>query len=293
MSEDLKTLKKKVNQALSKKDFDSAKEYLNEILAITPEDDVAWNNRGIVLSKLGKPKNAVLSFDKAIEINPKVPQVWYGKGSVLMQLEKYRYALGCFYKVLDLDPANKKAEEKFVESLALLRGGEPQKPEVKKEEKKKPEPVKEEEKEEEPAEAPKEDEEYTLPDIEPDEDEEEEKGEEKDLEELPEMESVEEGPADEIEDLDVTPVDDEEEEEVEKKEEEEKTKAGVAWEEDDEEEEKPPEEEEKKKEEEPPKKIKKIKCKCGTMIEVDISVKPAPFKCEGCGRTGTIGKKKK
>jgi tetratricopeptide (TPR) repeat protein len=128
MSEDLKTLKKKVNKALSNKDFDSAKEYLNEILAITPDDDVAWNNRGIVLSKLGKPKNAVLSFDKAIELNPKVPQVWYGKGAVLMQLKKYRYALGCFYKVLDIDPTNKKAEAKFVEALALLRGEEPPAP---------------------------------------------------------------------------------------------------------------------------------------------------------------------
>ena len=41
-----------------------------------------------------------------------------------------------------------------------------------------------------------------------------------------------------------------------------------------------------------PKKIKDIKCKCGTMIKVDVSKKPAPFECTGCGRTGTIGKKK-
>lgn len=263
MSEDLKTLKKKVNQALASKDFETAKDALNQILEQTPEDDVAWNNRGIVLSKLGKPKNAILSFDKALELNPKVPQVWYGKGSVLMTLEKYRYALGCFYKVLDLDPANKKAEEKFMECLAKLRAEGP----AKTAEEKKPEPAKptqEEEEAEEPSdefEEPKkpeptkkkeptkglirdDDQEYTLPELETE-----------DTAEVKTTEPVKEEP---------TP------------------KKDVSW-----------EEEEEKPAPDKPKTMKTITCKCGNPIEVDTSMKPVKFQCSKCGRTGTLGGKKK
>ena len=284
MPEDLKTLKKKVNQALASKDFETAKDALNEILEQTPEDDVAWNNRGIVLSKLGKPKNAILSFDKALEINPKVPQVWYGKGSVLMTLEKYRYALGCFYKVLDLESGNKKAEEKFVECLAKLRGEATAKPA----EEKKPEPAKpaqEEEEAEEPSdefeepknmksqmghqtletevskkpeppakkkESPKtlirdEDQEYTLPELEAE-----------DMTDVKSTEPVKEAAA--------------------------PPKKDVSWEE---EEEKPAPEPAK------PKTMKTINCKCGNPIEVDTSQKPVKFQCSKCGRTGTLGGKKK
>jgi len=274
MPEDLKTLKKKVNQALASKDFETAKDSLNQILEQTPEDDVAWNNRGIVLSKLGKPKNAILSFDKALELNPKVPQVWYGKGSVLMTLEKYRYALGCFYKVIDLEPGNKKAEEKFTECLARLRGEAQAKPA----EEKKPEPAKpvaeeEEEAEEpsdefeepkkapaQPAEAPKkkespktlirdEDQEYTLPELEAE-----------DMTGIKETEPVKEAAP---------------------------PKKEVSWEEE-EEEEKPAAPEPAK-----PKTLKTIACKCGNPIEIDTSQKPVKFKCVKCGRTGTIGGKKK
>ena len=32
---------------------------------------MAWNNKGFALYKLGKSKEAIAAYDKAIEINPK------------------------------------------------------------------------------------------------------------------------------------------------------------------------------------------------------------------------------
>jgi tetratricopeptide (TPR) repeat protein len=40
---------------------------------------MAWNNKGVVLAKLGNYNEALNAFDKAIEIDPKSSLAWKNK----------------------------------------------------------------------------------------------------------------------------------------------------------------------------------------------------------------------
>ncbi len=69
----------------------------------------AWNDKGVVLTKIGKYKEAISCFDRAIKIKPNVSDVWSNKGIVLFKLHKYERAMRAFDKALQLNPYNKKA----------------------------------------------------------------------------------------------------------------------------------------------------------------------------------------
>ncbi|MCK5559835.1 MAG: tetratricopeptide repeat protein, partial [Thermoplasmata archaeon] len=69
----------------------------------------AWNDKGVVLIKIGNLKEAISCFDRAIKINPNVSDIWSNKGIVLYKLHKYERAMRCFDKALQLNPYNKKA----------------------------------------------------------------------------------------------------------------------------------------------------------------------------------------
>ncbi len=51
----------------------------DKALEFTPDDDSAWNNRGIALGNLGRYEEAIASYDKALEFNPDLDQAWYNK----------------------------------------------------------------------------------------------------------------------------------------------------------------------------------------------------------------------
>ena len=61
--------------------------------------DYAWYNKGTILGKLGRSREAIECFDKALEINPDNAYAWYNKGTILGKLGKYKQAKKCFDKV--------------------------------------------------------------------------------------------------------------------------------------------------------------------------------------------------
>ena len=73
-------------------------------LEINPRDALAWSNKGFALSDLGKYQEAIICCDKALEINPRDALAWSNKGVALSKLDKYQEAIICCDKALEINP---------------------------------------------------------------------------------------------------------------------------------------------------------------------------------------------
>ncbi|MFX1273738.1 MAG: tetratricopeptide repeat protein [Promethearchaeota archaeon] len=95
----------KANEYKKNGDYENAITYYSMFLSFHPDNCEAWENKGFVLSLLGKYKEAINCFDKALELNPQVPElVLLNKGNSLINLKKYKEAILCFNSALDKDP---------------------------------------------------------------------------------------------------------------------------------------------------------------------------------------------
>ena len=59
-------------------------------MASKEEDAKAWNNKGIDFWGLGKFKEAIECFNKALGIDPKDRWAWNNKGHVLAELRRFK-----------------------------------------------------------------------------------------------------------------------------------------------------------------------------------------------------------
>ena len=80
----------------------------DKALEINPSDAMAWNNKGIVLSNLGKEQEAIACYDKALNFSP-IYETWNYKGIALARLGKYQEAIACYDKALEINPRYKDA----------------------------------------------------------------------------------------------------------------------------------------------------------------------------------------
>ncbi|MFX1391574.1 MAG: tetratricopeptide repeat protein [Promethearchaeota archaeon] len=110
----LKSIPNRINKKMvqSKIFFESSNytkslSYLEKIIKIDEKYDRVWNNKGMVLSKLGRREDAIECYNKAIEIEEKFDLAWYNKGTVLFKLGKIDEAIKCLNKAIEID-------EKFV-----------------------------------------------------------------------------------------------------------------------------------------------------------------------------------
>ena len=60
----------------------------DKAIEINSQNSIAWNNKGLTLSSLGKYNEAIKAYDKAIEINPQDSAAWYNKAVTLNRLNK-------------------------------------------------------------------------------------------------------------------------------------------------------------------------------------------------------------
>jgi tetratricopeptide (TPR) repeat protein len=91
-------------------------------------DASIWYSKGCMLFNLGKYKEGVEYFNKAIEcynkiieINPEDANAWNNKGLALYNLEKYKEAIECYDKAIEVNPED--AETWYLKDWALLRLG--------------------------------------------------------------------------------------------------------------------------------------------------------------------------
>ena len=77
------------------------------------------NNKGNALAKLGRHNEAIICYDKALEINPGFAEAWYNKGITLAALGRQNEAIICYNKVLEINPGD--AEAWYNKGLALAK----------------------------------------------------------------------------------------------------------------------------------------------------------------------------
>jgi tetratricopeptide (TPR) repeat protein len=63
--------------------FAEAATYVSRALSLDPRFDLSFRNFGIILGKLGKPKQALEQFDRALALNPTARSTWISRGQVL------------------------------------------------------------------------------------------------------------------------------------------------------------------------------------------------------------------
>jgi tetratricopeptide (TPR) repeat protein len=55
----------------------------DKALELDPNHVICWNNKGIVLSRLKRFEDAIACYDRAIEILPEYANAWYNKANAL------------------------------------------------------------------------------------------------------------------------------------------------------------------------------------------------------------------
>lgn len=101
-------LTERIVDAVSTVAPDLAIKYLNRVIdnkrVLGRDDLVHFNRLGIILRGEGKWQDAVLVYDKAIEIVPEDPVVHYNKGLAYWEGNERTKALDSFERALNLDP---------------------------------------------------------------------------------------------------------------------------------------------------------------------------------------------
>jgi tetratricopeptide (TPR) repeat protein len=81
----------------------------------------AWNNKGYILYKIKKKYNdAIICFDKAIEIDCYYKEAFNNRGLVLTELEKFAEAIEDFNSILKIDFNNEEAQSNKFKALLFL-----------------------------------------------------------------------------------------------------------------------------------------------------------------------------
>jgi autotransporter strand-loop-strand O-heptosyltransferase len=65
---------------------------------------IALNNRGLELQSLGRPNEALTTFDNVLAIDPNVAEAYYNRGNVLRELRRFEEALAAYDRALALRP---------------------------------------------------------------------------------------------------------------------------------------------------------------------------------------------
>ena len=72
-------------------------------IVLDPETDKVYFNQGVVLSALGRKKEALESYDKALKINSNNVIVWNNKGILLSNSGRKEEALKCYIKAIRIN----------------------------------------------------------------------------------------------------------------------------------------------------------------------------------------------
>jgi len=79
-------------------------QYFDKSIEIKPHYAVAWNNKGLALSGLGRYEDEMAAYEKAIEIKPQYAVAWNNKGLTLYNLDRYEEAIAAFDEAIKIDP---------------------------------------------------------------------------------------------------------------------------------------------------------------------------------------------
>ena len=73
-------------------------------LELSPDHPVLWAHKGEALRQLGQSDEALICHQVSIELDSKCVAAWYHRGLALRVLERFSEALACHERALELDP---------------------------------------------------------------------------------------------------------------------------------------------------------------------------------------------
>ena len=94
----------KAVNAHDNKNYTLALKYYTKTIALSPDDLVAYNNRGIIHTKLKNYQMALDDFDKAISLDSTSAYLYNNKAKVYQCIGKYKDAIENYDKAIELDP---------------------------------------------------------------------------------------------------------------------------------------------------------------------------------------------
>jgi len=71
---------------------------------MTSDDDNSWYGMGNARAKEGDNEDALIAYDKALEVDPNHVRAWNNKGIALSRLERFEEAIGCYDKAIEIEP---------------------------------------------------------------------------------------------------------------------------------------------------------------------------------------------
>ena len=86
------------------RNFGEALEFINRSLEAFPDLYESWNQKGLILSELGRPGEALQCFDTALTIAPHNIVSLHSRGAALESLERWDEALASYEAVLKVAP---------------------------------------------------------------------------------------------------------------------------------------------------------------------------------------------
>lgn len=96
-------LAKKGNTLFELQRYKDALVAYQKAVEIRPNYAQAWNGQGKTLSRLKQYKEALTAYDKSIQLRPDYVEAWSGRGFVLQSLQRYSEAIASFDKALQLN----------------------------------------------------------------------------------------------------------------------------------------------------------------------------------------------
>jgi tetratricopeptide (TPR) repeat protein len=84
--------------------FEEAVICYDRALELDPEDAVAWQRKGFALGRLRRFSEAELCFDRALALDPSSITALHGKGWILVTQRRYDEAVDCYDRILAIDP---------------------------------------------------------------------------------------------------------------------------------------------------------------------------------------------
>jgi len=96
-------------------------EMLDQVVALSPNDSLAWNYKGWALDNLGRHNGAIIAYERGIEVSPKDSNIWNNKGNTLNTLGRHEEALEALNQAIILDPKNGNAWYNKGNTLGYLK----------------------------------------------------------------------------------------------------------------------------------------------------------------------------
>ncbi|MFX1563244.1 MAG: tetratricopeptide repeat protein [Promethearchaeota archaeon] len=93
----------------------------NRAIQIQPEFPLPWLNRGVTLRQLKRYQEALESYERALQLKPEFASIWFNIGNVLLDLGRPDEAQEAYRRTIQLDPNHQKARKAYHELMESLQ----------------------------------------------------------------------------------------------------------------------------------------------------------------------------